>query len=84
MKQSNNLLSRNNNQNKRNKTMDNEKLKIKSELAAKIFESLLRAEPDIEEERVCDEVIRLTNAITKGIEYETGYTKVHLQESQKS
>ena len=78
------MLSRNNNQNKRNKTMDNEKLRIKSELAAKIFESLLKERSTIEEEEMCDKVIRMTNAITKGIEHETGYTKVHLQEPQKS
>jgi len=73
------------NKNKINdRKMDNEKLKIKSELAAKIFQSLLMERPSVEEEEMCDKVIRMTNAITKGIEYETGYTKVHLQESQKS
>ena len=56
--------------------MDNERLKIKSELAAEIFNALLTVEHSGVEE-LTDKVVRLTNGIIKGIENETEYTRVH-------
>lgn len=58
--------------------MEIERLKIKSELAANIFNTLMLTESK-SDEWITDRVVRLTNGIIKGIEDEKGYTKVHNQ-----
>ena len=58
--------------------MEIERLKIKSELAAYIFNTLMLIESK-SDEWITDRVVRLTNGIIKGIEDEKGYTKVHNQ-----
>ena len=55
--------------------MDYEKLKIKAEFAARVFDGLIKA-GITKEEVLVNTVTRITNGIIKGLENETPYTKV--------
>ncbi|MBQ7494395.1 MAG: hypothetical protein IJT75_01310 [Bacteroidaceae bacterium] len=57
--------------------MEKERLKIKAELAAEIFNTLAVVDHPENVESLTDKVVRLTNGIIRGIENETEYTKVH-------
>lgn len=55
--------------------MDYEKLKIKAEFAASVFDSLTKAGMT-KEEVLVNVTTRIVNGIIKGLENETPYTKV--------
>ena len=55
--------------------MDYDKLKIKAEFAAIVFDGLINTGIS-KEEVLVNTVTRITNGIIKGIENETPYTKV--------
>ena len=56
--------------------MDYEKLKIKAEFAARVFDGLIKTGIPIEEVLV-DLTTRIVNGIIKGLENETPYTEVN-------
>lgn len=55
--------------------MDHEKLKIKAEFAARVFDGLMKI-GITKEEVLVNVTTRIVNGIIKGIENETPYTKV--------
>lgn len=55
--------------------MDYEKLKIKAEFAARVFDGLIKT-GITKEETLVDVTTRIVNGIIKGLENETLYTKV--------
>lgn len=57
--------------------MEESRLKLKAELAAHIFDTLMKYDENKTKEYITDRVVRLTNGIIKGIEDEKGYTVVH-------
>ena len=56
--------------------MDYEKLKIKAEFAARVFDGLIKT-GITREEVLVDVTTRIVNGIIKGLEKETPYTKVN-------